>query len=143
MGSRRRLRRPGRPRHDRTAVRRLLGGHRYSFFEPASWSQEDGSPIGAVLQVHLAPRASYEEDWPLVGCAPHAAYSLSVVHFAVANMSELMISVHTRLGRVVGVDPTDASPDDPDPQVDEGTARSVVPEHPAGDPGEADCSSHG
>lgn len=123
-------------------LRRLLRGRRYSIAPPAPWYTDSGGRlIGADIRIHVAPRASFTEDWPIIGCDPKAAYSSSIQHFAVSNVSELDVSVDVHSRRVVGIDPTDNGLDDPAPQVDESSARVVVKPHPAGFPDKGSCKS--
>src|SRR5262249_4945128 len=86
-------------------VRRLLRRPRYSISPPAIWLRRRGGVIGALLDIHIVPHGSFDEDWLLSGCSPTAACTERVVHFAIGNVSELTVSVDTRLGHVVGVDP--------------------------------------
>ena len=123
-------------------LRKLLRGRSYSVSSQGPWVTDSGRRlIGAVLSFHLAKHASFTEDWPMTGCDPKAAYSASVVHLSVSNVSELDVWVDTHSGRVVGVDPTSNGLDDPEPDVDQPGARVVVKPHPAGFADKGSCKS--
>ena len=125
-------------------VRHLLAGRRYSFEQSAFWHKCSGGTIGEVLTIHIAP-ATFTEDWPLTDYDPHShtAYVQHVEYYKVARVTQLDISVDTNERRVVGVDPTNSSPDGPEPQVDEFSAHPVDGGKPGGGPDRGDCSSSG
>jgi hypothetical protein len=125
-------------------VRKLLAERRYSFAPPAAWSKCSGGTIGVILSFHIAP-ATFTEDWPSADydASSHTAYVEHVTYFEVARVTQLDVSVDTNERRVVGVDPTNSSPDGPEPQVDEFSAHPVDGGKPGGGPDKGDCSSSG
>jgi hypothetical protein len=129
--------------HD-SLVRQLLAGRRYSFDPATAWSKCSGGTIGVILGFHIAP-ATFTEDWPSADYDPksHTAYVQHVTYYKVARVTQLDVSVDTNEGRVVGVDPTNASPDGPEPKVDEFSAHPVDGSKPGGGPDSGDCSSSG
>lgn len=122
-------------------LRSLLDGRGYALVEFVPWLKQSGGRIGTVVEIHLAPPASYDADFPRASCAEHAAYAQSVVHYAVENVSQLDVSVDLRTRRVVGIEPSDANADDPALVVDPTRYRVVVPPHDAGGPDRGSCRS--
>jgi hypothetical protein len=125
-------------------VQHLLAGRRYSFEPTTAWSKCSGGTIGVILNFHIAP-ATFAEDWPSADydSGSHTAYVQHVTYFKVARVTALDVSVDTNERRVVGVDPTNSSPGDPEPQVDEFSAHPVDGGNPGGGPDSGDCSSSG
>jgi hypothetical protein len=125
-------------------VRKLLAGRRYSFESAMAWSKCSGGTIGEILSIHIAP-ATFEEDWPFADydAKSHTAYVQHVEYFKVSQVTELDVSVDTNEGRVVGIDPTNAAPNAPEPNVNEFSAHPVDGGKPGGGPDTGDCSSSG
>jgi hypothetical protein len=125
-------------------VRKLLAGRRYSFDPATAWSKCSGGTIGVIVSFHIAP-ATFTEDWPSADydASSHTAYVQHVTYFKVSRVTQLDVSVDTNERRVVGVDPTQASPDGPEPHVNEFSAHPVDGGKPGGGPDSGDCSSSG
>jgi hypothetical protein len=125
-------------------VRHLLAGRRYSFGEGAFWQKCSGGKIGEVVEFHIGP-ATFSEDWPSADydADSHTAYVQHVTYYKVSRVTELDVSVDTNERRVVGIDPTQSSPDVREPQVDEFSAHPVDGGKPGGGPDRGDCSSSG
>jgi hypothetical protein len=123
-------------------VRHLLAGRRYSFGPGAFWQKCKGGTVGEVVELHIAP-ATFSEDWPSADydAKSHTAYVQHVTYYKISRVTELDVSVDTNEGRVVGVDPTQSSPDVTEPQVDELSAHPVDGGKPGGGPDGGNCSS--
>jgi hypothetical protein len=123
-------------------VRHLLAGRRYSFGDGAFWQRCGGGTIGEIVEFHIAP-TTFSEDWPSADYDEdsHTAYVEHVAYYKVSRVTELDVSVDTNERRVVGVDPTQSSPDVPEPQVDEFSVHPVDGGKPGGGPDNGNCSS--
>jgi hypothetical protein len=89
-------------------VARLLSGRRYVFMPSSDWVDCDGSSIGVGLEVHVADPIDHEGDFPFLSFNHKSGkpYYVAILHLAVQNATDLLLSVDLRRNRVVEVDPT-------------------------------------